>query len=691
MALALGGGTCLAVYAFYVWRRRRATAAASLAVVLAAAGWWGLAYAIELAASRLSTRLLWGDAKWLGICLLPPAWFAFVMQYTGRARWVNRSTMAALAIPPAAVIVLLANQATHDLVRYYPPSAATDPTDAIAQVGPLFWPFLAYADLVVWGCTALFVWTLTRLSRLYWRESLLLIVTVLLPFLANVLHNLNVGPFGRVELTPFLFVLTGTVLVWGIFRFRMLDLAPMARGRIFQIMHDAVVVLDPYARVVDANLAAERLIGQPVGRAVGQPLEQLVPGWAIAISRRRNASTSSDNSCGEAIIAGRAYELTVSALRDRQGQPAGELLIARDIGDRRQAEQDLLNSLAREQAATERLTVALRQEQAATERLRALDEMKDAFLQTVSHDLRTPLTSVLGIAVTLHRGHQLLPVSEVRDLLGRLEGNARKLDRLLTNLLDLERLAEAPSTPTADASILVSWSAGSSKMRRRSCSASVPSAWRPRPCWSRSTRPRSSGSWRTCLPTRLGTPGRTRRSGCESRRVTGARSSSSRTPDPACRPRSVRRSSSRSGRDRASRPTHPGPASAWRWWPTLRPCTAARPGYRSDLRAVPRFECSCPTSTTRRPRPCSSSPATERRPYVPGGPPRVMIDARERTGPQVRSCDGTAATEGGDGEPPHGSPGQCGSRHDGNERAHPRRLRPGGDRGPAGQPGRGPY
>src|SRR6266536_2442850 len=216
MALALGGGTCLAVYAFYVWRRRRATAAASLAVVLAAAGWWGLAYAIELAASRLSTRLLWGDAKWLGICLLPPAWFAFIMQYTGRDRWVNRSTMAALAVPPAAVIVLLANQATHDLVRYYPPSATADPADAIAQVGPLFWPFLVYADLVVWG----------------------------------------------------------------IFRFRLLDLAPIATSRIFQIMHDAVVVLDPYGRVVNANLAAERLMGQPVGQAAGQPLEQLVPGWA---------------------------------------------------------------------------------------------------------------------------------------------------------------------------------------------------------------------------------------------------------------------------------------------------------------------------------------------------------------------------------------------------------------------------
>jgi PAS domain S-box-containing protein len=459
-ALALAGGICLAAYAFYAWRRRRASAGASLTVVLAAAGWWSLAYALELGATNLSTRLLWGDAKWLGICLLPPAWFAFIMQYTGRDRWVNRSTMAALAVPPAVVIVLLAGQATHDLVRYYPPSAAADPANAIAQVGPLFWPFLVYADVVVWGCTALFVWTLTRTSRLYWRQSLLLAVTVLLPILANILHNLDVGPFGRVELTPFLFVLTGAVLVWGIFRFRLLDLAPIARSRIFQLMQDAVVALDPYGRVVDANLAAERLLGQPVGQAVGQPLARLVPGWATAISPRR-ASAAGDPASSEGVIAGRAYELTVSALPDRQGRPTGELLIARDISERRQAERDLRDSLTREQTASERLSVALQQEQAATERLavalqreqtatqhlRELDQMKDAFLQAVSHDLRTPLTSVLGIAATLDRGHRLLPASEVRDLLGRLAGNARKLGRLLTNLLDLERLTQGDIDP----------------------------------------------------------------------------------------------------------------------------------------------------------------------------------------------------------------------------------------------------
>jgi PAS domain S-box-containing protein len=442
-ALALGGGACLGVYTYYVWCHRRASAGVSLAVALAAAGWWGLAYAIELAETRLPARLLWGDLKWLGVAVLPPAWFAFIMQFTGHGRWVNRRTMAALAVPPAAVRALLAVPATHDLVRYYPASAAADPANAIAQVGWAFWPFLAYADAIFWSTTALFVWTLTRLSRLYWRQSLLLIATVLLPFLANILHNLNVGPFARVELTPFLFVLTGAVLVWGIFRFRLLDLAPIARGKIFQLMHDAVVVLDPYGRVVDANREAARLIGQPVTQAVGRPLEQLLPAFGNAVTP---AWTAGDLHRDEASMGGRDYELTVSALPDQWGRPTGALLIARDVSERRRVERHVRESLAREQAATERLTVALEREQAATERLRALDEMKDAFLQAVSHDMRTPLTSVLGLTLTLRRGHQALPAAELGDLLARLEGNARKLDRLLTNLLDLDRLARGALT-----------------------------------------------------------------------------------------------------------------------------------------------------------------------------------------------------------------------------------------------------
>src|SRR5438477_402942 len=83
----------------------------------------------------------------------------------------------------------------------------------------------------------------------------------------------------------------------------------------------------------------------------------------------------------------------------------------------------------------------------AAERLRALDEMKNMFLDAVSHELRTPLAAVLGIALTLQRKEISLSVEDWQDLLGRLVANARKLERLLSDLLDLDRLSRGIVQP----------------------------------------------------------------------------------------------------------------------------------------------------------------------------------------------------------------------------------------------------
>ena len=105
----------------------------------------------------------------------------------------------------------------------------------------------------------------------------------------------------------------------------------------------------------------------------------------------------------------------------------------RDISDRKRAQEDL-----------ER---ALEVEREAAIRLRALDQMKDTFLQAVSHDLRTPLAAILGLAITLERGDVGLEPEETRELAGRIEHNARRLERLVTNLLDLDRLGRGVLTP----------------------------------------------------------------------------------------------------------------------------------------------------------------------------------------------------------------------------------------------------
>jgi signal transduction histidine kinase len=100
-------------------------------------------------------------------------------------------------------------------------------------------------------------------------------------------------------------------------------------------------------------------------------------------------------------------------------------------------------------ADRERLLVrAYEQEHETVERLQAIDEMKNAFLSALSHELRTPVTAILGLARTIEKDYERLSGDEVREFTRRIASKASKLDRLLNDLLDLDRLRHGMLAPS---------------------------------------------------------------------------------------------------------------------------------------------------------------------------------------------------------------------------------------------------
>lgn len=118
--------------------------------------------------------------------------------------------------------------------------------------------------------------------------------------------------------------------------------------------------------------------------------------------------------------------LKVSLIRDDDGHPLYEVGQVVDITDR----------LAREASLEEAAAV----ERDAAQKLRDLDEMKNAFLTAVSHELRTPLTAVQGFTDLLRERRDELSEDDVRGVLDRLASSVRRLDEMLADLLDLDRL-----------------------------------------------------------------------------------------------------------------------------------------------------------------------------------------------------------------------------------------------------------
>ncbi len=345
-AVLIASGAADVVAALVVSRRRGSPGRNSLCVAMVATAVWSFAYALELSAMSRGHRELWGALKYVGVTTVPPAWLMFALQYTGRTVRPSARLLAALTVEPVVVLALLAVPATRHLIRFYPPGPLQPiPT---ASAGALYWPHVIYSNALVLTGSAILLITVMRLSRLYWRQSITLLVAICVPLIGNAMTDFNAPPFQQLDPSPLATSVAAWVLAFGVLRYRLLDLRPVARSHVVETMRDAVLVADAHGHVVDVNPAALALLGRRAVELVGRPVSSLLAQFAqpMGFPDPGVYDVQWDDSQGE-----RDLELAVTGLEDARGATAGRVLVFRDVTDRRELEREL-----RQLAYTDRLT-----------------------------------------------------------------------------------------------------------------------------------------------------------------------------------------------------------------------------------------------------------------------------------------------------------------------------------------------
>jgi diguanylate cyclase (GGDEF)-like protein/PAS domain S-box-containing protein len=433
-----------AALAFYVYRSRSTRGTLLLVLVLLAMSEWALAYALEITVGDTGGGLLWANLKLVGALSLPSLWLALALYNTGRTGWLNRRNLALLAIPPVLMLGLAWTGALEN------------------GSGPWFRVVVAWCHGLVLLGAALLVSSFFGSQRLYRRQSAVLLLAALAPWVANTSNLAQPESAAHLDPTPFTFPLAVLVLAWGIWRYQLLDIVPVDRGHAIESMTDGVIVLDHRNRILDLNPAAERILGRTSSQAVGQNVSGLVSnrtGWLIEGQRKSGHYQSEGEEYAEISVGEgeerRHYGLVLSSLDEANDRRSNRLLLLRDITEQKRAESDLdrmahydmLTKLPNRRLLDDRLQQAIAQARRRKTRVALLFLDLDRFKQvndTLGHDV--------GDLLLVEVANRLVGSVREADTVSRQAGDEFVV--LLTDVMEVanaaavaQRIVEALSAP----------------------------------------------------------------------------------------------------------------------------------------------------------------------------------------------------------------------------------------------------
>lgn len=412
--------TMATMLALFAWRHRTAPGARSFTALMFAAAWWSIAYVLQLSSENLQTKIIFHNVSFLGIVTVPTAWLAFAIEHTGHTRWLTRRRLLLLTIFPLLTALTIWTNGWHHWFRY----GAIISTSGSYRLldftnGPAFWIHAAYSYALLMAGTFLLLQAFIHSPHIYRGQTVAILIGILAPWIANVITVAKLIPSLPLDLTPFAFILTGLSTGWALLRFGLLDVTPVTHDTIIENMSDGVIVLDAQDRIVDINPVAEGILSCVASEAVGRPALQVLSRWPDLVERYRGmAATHTEIAVGEGVVQ-RYFDLRISPLRDRQRHLTGRLIVLRDVTRRKEMEKEL---------------------QRAKEAAEAANQAKDEFISVVTHELRSPLSSVLGSVGLLEDG-EAGPISEEqRDFLHIIEANTKRMAALASDLADISRI-----------------------------------------------------------------------------------------------------------------------------------------------------------------------------------------------------------------------------------------------------------
>lgn len=337
--------TCTTLFLgmYALLKRRNVKGAKSFMLSMFVVTIWSAGNALEMSSLDFGAKLFWANLQYIAYCFSPVTLVTLTMQVTGYNQWVKNKRILWLALLPTIIIILVWTDPMHGLVRYGMHMDYSGPFPVIAKnYGPAFFIHAFYShslNILAW---VLLIRAVLFKNNLYRKQAAALLCGLSLIILPNILYITGLSPVQRFDITPIFFGPAGLIIAWGIFRYKLLDVVPVARATIIESMDAGIMVLDLQNRILDINPAFEKIVALPASMVLSRKVEEVcgkIPELLKACTDESKTYREFSMSVNEL---SRVYEVLLFPLTDAKGVLIGRLFVTYDITERKQVQREYM-------------------------------------------------------------------------------------------------------------------------------------------------------------------------------------------------------------------------------------------------------------------------------------------------------------------------------------------------------------
>lgn len=358
--------------------------------------------------------LVWIKLEYIGISFAPATWLWFCLQYVGFERWNKTKVFYSIFLIPILTFSLVL---TNDWHHFHYAKTSLDLETAsfpllVIKAGPWYFVHVGYFYLALLLGNLLLFSRFKDKDTFFRKQTYLLISAGTIPWMINMTYMLGLGPFKHIDLTPFAFLFLYIIVGIALIKFRLFNIRPIARDKIFNALDKGVLVFDSQKQVIDYNPFMASILMYPKKSLVGIKLNRLFEDKPIieeAFDSQKNQKTEIElNHNGLQ----KKYGVNITPIFDSKGNFNGSIIMFDDITE--------------EKEISERLSKQ-------TEELKNLNSLKDKLFTIISHDLKGPIFGIRELVKMTNEG--LISQEEFFELMPEISKNMDSVSILLENLL----------------------------------------------------------------------------------------------------------------------------------------------------------------------------------------------------------------------------------------------------------------